>query len=120
VRREMEYKEMVACTFAPEISREPVRQPEGPVIVRGLGKFLETKELAKRLEEEQRFVRLPTQALVPLSTLRCLFIHACIHACIHPSMHPSMHPFSLVWLPHPPRFDWNTQRARGACVLFPC
>ena len=54
-RREMEYHEMQGCTFAPEIRREPVRQPDGPVIVRGLGKFLETKELAKRLEDEQRY-----------------------------------------------------------------
>ncbi len=45
---------MKGCTFAPEIKRDAVKQPEGPVIVRGLGRFIETKELARRLEEEQR------------------------------------------------------------------
>jgi hypothetical protein len=52
----MEYCEMKACTFAPEIVRESVKQPDGPVVVKGLGRFLETRELARHLQEDLKCV----------------------------------------------------------------
>ncbi len=71
-RREMEYNEMKGCTFAPEIKRDPMKQPEGPVIVRGLGRFIETKELARRLEEEQRWVACSPALVLMQGDVSCL------------------------------------------------
>lgn len=53
-RRELEYKELEGCTFEPDTARPAVEAPDGPVVVRGLGRFLEGKQLARKLEEEQR------------------------------------------------------------------
>ena len=54
-RRIMEYEELKDCTFTPSITRSrPATAKKGPVVVRGLGRYLELKELAKRKEEEQR------------------------------------------------------------------
>jgi hypothetical protein len=75
-RREAEYAEMQACTFAPDVKRPAVRQPDGPVIVRGLGRFIETKELAKRLEEEHRCVRRVSGAF-PCRSVWCVQVTSC-------------------------------------------
>ena len=49
VRRDKEYDTLKECTFEPELhAREEVPQPTGPVVVRGLGRYLELKEMAKR------------------------------------------------------------------------
>jgi hypothetical protein len=53
-----EYNEMQACTFQPNTARvrpkTPTNQPRGPVIIRGLGKHLERRDRAKKLEEEKK------------------------------------------------------------------
>lgn len=68
-RRMAEYKELQGCTFAPQISEAPP-QEEGPVVVRGLGRYLELREMAKQREEEQRCgaVDTPIPLLAPLLT----------------------------------------------------
>ena len=45
-----EYK---MCTFQPTINRSRPKKQNGPVIVKGFGRFLELKELAKKIEEEK-------------------------------------------------------------------
>ena len=52
-RQGMEYENMKNCTFAPTTSRMPVKQ-QGPVVVRGLGRYLELRDLAKKLDEEKQ------------------------------------------------------------------
>ena len=52
-RDEQEYNEIKDCTFAPELNRHVPTAAKGPVVVRGLGRFLELKELSKRLQEEK-------------------------------------------------------------------
>ncbi|KAH9096367.1 hypothetical protein LEN26_017542 [Aphanomyces euteiches] len=52
-RQSREFEQLQACTFAPTINRD-VKTSKKPVVVRGLGRFLELKELAKRQENEQR------------------------------------------------------------------
>jgi len=47
-------KELEQCTFSPSINHYTPPQPEGPVVVRGLDRFLELKDLAKKMEEEKR------------------------------------------------------------------
>jgi hypothetical protein len=53
-KREAEFAELAQCTFAPATTAAapPVPQPTGPVVVRGLGRHLELRELAVRLAEE--------------------------------------------------------------------
>ena len=41
------------CTFHPNINRSRPKKADGPVIVKGFGRFLELKELAKKIEEEK-------------------------------------------------------------------
>jgi len=41
------------CTFHPEINSQRPKTNKGPVVVRGLGRFLELRDLAKRREEEK-------------------------------------------------------------------
>eukprot|EP00743_Colponemidia_sp_Colp-15_P009571 GILK01010468.1.p1 GENE.GILK01010468.1~~GILK01010468.1.p1 ORF type:complete len:699 (-),score=140.42 GILK01010468.1:90-2186(-) len=54
-KRDLEYEEMRGCTFTPEIIRgSAVTSQQSAVLVRGLGRYLELKELSKRLEEEKR------------------------------------------------------------------
>jgi|MDSY01.1.fsa_nt_gb hypothetical protein len=62
---EREIQELQECTFAPKLhttggggssssNRRPtVRQPTGPVVVRGLGRYLEVREMARRKEAEK-------------------------------------------------------------------
>ena len=48
-------QELRECTFQPNVSliKQAVPEPDGPVIVRGLGRHLELKEMAKKKEEEK-------------------------------------------------------------------
>ena len=49
-----ELAELNQCTFHPATNRGHVVEAEGPVIVRGLGRYLELKELAKRQADEKK------------------------------------------------------------------
>ena len=42
------------CTFTPDIEKPMVAEPRGPVVVRGLGRYLEVKEMAKRKAKEKQ------------------------------------------------------------------
>ena len=54
-RREREYDQMKDCTFKPAIlENEPSTSKEQVVVVRGLGRHLELKELQKKKEEEKK------------------------------------------------------------------
>ena len=53
-RQEVEYETMKECTFAPETHGHKVPKQSGPVVVRGLGRYLELKDLAKRLDDEKK------------------------------------------------------------------
>jgi hypothetical protein len=62
-RRRAEYEELAPCTFAPSIApsqaslaklKEAAAVDGGVVVVRGLGRHLELKELSRHLEEEKR------------------------------------------------------------------
>lgn len=53
-RREAEYEALKECPFIPEThAGKPVAEPEGPVVVRGLGRHLELRDLALQLAEER-------------------------------------------------------------------
>jgi hypothetical protein len=63
MRKQQEYEELRACTFAPETAasraslaklREAAAVDGGVVVVRGLGRHLELKEMTKQMEEEKR------------------------------------------------------------------
>lgn len=51
-RRALEYEQLKGCTFEPEVTRKP-RAQQGPVVVRGLGRYLELKEMQRRLDAER-------------------------------------------------------------------
>ncbi len=53
VKKKKEYEELKECTFTPAIKRTVPKQPSGPIVVRGLGRHLELKELAQRQSEEK-------------------------------------------------------------------
>ena len=62
-RKRAEYEELRACTFAPETAtsqsslarlRQAAEVDGGVVVVRGLGRHLELRELTRHLEEEKR------------------------------------------------------------------
>lgn len=55
-RREREFHNLEGCTFVPQRpeSDERVQQPQGPVVVRGLGRHLELQELAARKQDEYK------------------------------------------------------------------
>ena len=53
MRMEAEHEKMKECTFEPTIVSKAVVRSSNPVIVRGLGRFLETREHAKALQEEK-------------------------------------------------------------------
>ena len=53
IRHKRQYDAGQQCTFNPTINRKRVKQPQGPVTVKGFGRFLELKELAKKLENEK-------------------------------------------------------------------
>jgi len=54
-KRLQDYEELRECTFQPNvaISKRTVQEPDGPVIVRGLGRHLELKEMAKKKEHDR-------------------------------------------------------------------
>lgn len=52
-RREIESEEVAQCTFNPGI-RRPYEEPDQAVIVSGLGRFFELRDLARRKQEEQQ------------------------------------------------------------------
>eukprot|EP00775_Hariotina_reticulata_P002305 gene2305-2613_t len=47
-----QYQELQQCTFAPQITG-PAPKQQGPVLVRGLGRFMELKAMAKQQQEEK-------------------------------------------------------------------
>ena len=53
VKKKKEYEELKECTFTPAIKRAVPKQASGPIVVRGLGRHLELKELAQRQSEEK-------------------------------------------------------------------
>jgi len=54
-RLENEYEELKECTFTPLVNNDPSSlQRDIPVVVNGLGRYMELRELAKRQVEEQR------------------------------------------------------------------
>eukprot|EP00466_Bigelowiella_natans_P000967 jgi/Bigna1/75006/fgenesh1_pg.32_\ len=54
VRAAKEYEEAKECTFEPETTKKRVKQPTGPVLIRGMARFMQTKQLAKQLEKEKK------------------------------------------------------------------
>ncbi|RHY45729.1 hypothetical protein DYB30_009621 [Aphanomyces astaci] len=54
-RNSLEFQELQACTFAPAINKSTTKPSRGPVVVRGLGRFLELKQLAKRQVAERKY-----------------------------------------------------------------
>ncbi|RHY18566.1 hypothetical protein DYB25_011096 [Aphanomyces astaci] len=62
-RNSLEFQELQACTFAPAINKSTTKPSRGPVVVRGLGRFLELKQLAKRqvAERKEREAKVFTQ-----------------------------------------------------------
>eukprot|EP00943_MAST-04B_sp_MAST-4B-sp1_P005342 g5342.t1 len=53
ITHQNQYDEYKMCTFQPTINRSRPKKGSGPVIVKGFGRFLELKELAKKIEEEK-------------------------------------------------------------------
>ncbi|KIZ00784.1 hypothetical protein MNEG_7175 [Monoraphidium neglectum] len=55
VAAEAEYSELLECTFEPNARGRPapVPQPRGPVLIKGLGRFLELQDMARRQRQEQ-------------------------------------------------------------------
>ena len=51
----MKVRELEECTFRPalESKQRRVVQPDGPVVVRGLGRYLELRNMARQKAEEQ-------------------------------------------------------------------
>ena len=54
MRMEAEHEKMKECTFEPTIVSKAVVRSSNPVIVRGLGRFLETREHAKALKRRRQ------------------------------------------------------------------
>eukprot|EP00347_Sterkiella_histriomuscorum_P013421 403364769 len=55
VRKEREYEQQKDCTFKPSIlDKDPATQKDQVVVVRGLGRHLELKELQKKKEEDKK------------------------------------------------------------------
>lgn len=67
-RREREEQQIQQCTFNPETTR-PYEEPEQAVIVSGLGRFFELRELARKQQEEQ--LRREAKIFHPESKARC-------------------------------------------------
>jgi hypothetical protein len=53
-RRDKEYEELKSCTFQPRINEGKPEEPTGPIVVRGLGRYLELKEMARRKEQDKK------------------------------------------------------------------
>ena len=55
IRRKVEADKMKDCTFAPETGKQtPSTAEDKPLIVRGLGRYMELKQMAKRQSEAQK------------------------------------------------------------------
>jgi len=52
-RREKEEQEQSTCTFRPSTTK-PYEEPEQPVVVSGLGRFFELREMAQRQQREKQ------------------------------------------------------------------
>lgn len=50
-----DYDELKECTFTPQLC-QPVPGPKGPVVVRGLGRHMELKEMARKQQEAKEKV----------------------------------------------------------------
>eukprot|EP00908_Phaeocystis_cordata_P022344 Transcript_4765.p2 GENE.Transcript_4765~~Transcript_4765.p2 ORF type:complete len:526 (-),score=240.96 Transcript_4765:142-1719(-) len=53
-RREAENEKLKECTFQPKIHTKATPETGSPVVVRGLGRYVELKEMAKRQAEAQK------------------------------------------------------------------
>eukprot|EP00768_Dysnectes_brevis_P003986 gnl/Dysnectes_brevis/2829_a3454_1297.p1 GENE.gnl/Dysnectes_brevis/2829_a3454_1297~~gnl/Dysnectes_brevis/2829_a3454_1297.p1 ORF type:complete len:686 (+),score=190.42 gnl/Dysnectes_brevis/2829_a3454_1297:67-2124(+) len=55
-RKELEFKEIEQCTFTPTISRSRPRPAaaNGTMVIKGMGRFMELQEMARRKDEEKR------------------------------------------------------------------
>lgn len=53
MREEQEVSEMQRCTFVPQ-TNPAILRAQGPVLVRGLGRHLELKDVAQQREQERR------------------------------------------------------------------
>lgn len=52
IRHEVEIEKMKDCTFRPVVKKTLPNEQDGPVIVRGLDRFLELKDLYRKQQEE--------------------------------------------------------------------
>lgn len=52
IRKEVETEKMRDCTFRPVVKKNLPNEQDGPIIVRGLDRFLELKDLKRKQEEE--------------------------------------------------------------------
>lgn len=53
VSKKKQYEELKDCTFQPQTNKS-VKDTDGPIVVRGLGKHLERNEKAKKLKDDQK------------------------------------------------------------------
>mmetsp|Transcript_28557 Transcript_28557/g.50753 ORF Transcript_28557/g.50753 Transcript_28557/m.50753 type:complete len:779 (+) Transcript_28557:58-2394(+) len=53
IKKEKEYEELKDCRFRPQV-KEKTASSNGPVVVNGLSRYLELRDLARRQEEEKR------------------------------------------------------------------
>ena len=53
IRHRRQYEEGQTCSFQPVLNRSKPKQSKGPIQVKGFGRFLELKELAKKIEDEK-------------------------------------------------------------------
>jgi hypothetical protein len=75
-RRSKEVEEIAECTFAPDVLSGPAL-PAGPVIVKGMGRHLELRELARQQQQEQeerekRAFKLQVEDARSPYTVRCV------------------------------------------------
>jgi len=68
-RRELEEQERAMCPFTPGVSK-PYDEPHRPVVVSGLGRFFELRQLAARQQQEQQ-EREAKAFCLEASTTRC-------------------------------------------------
>jgi len=75
MRRQVEADTMKDCTFAPQIAKEatPSTADDKPLIVRGLGRYMELKQMAKpgRGAEAARAKSLPDRATRAAAAIHC-------------------------------------------------
>lgn len=83
MRRQVEADTMKDCTFAPQIAKEatPSTADDKPLIVRGLGRYMELKQMAKRQAEAQKqreqkvFLTEPPARLQPYTVPEPFLLH---------------------------------------------